>query len=62
MVKPFGTNSQMEDLLQIQENRLVGAVAARNSLKIVLLSIKGLKYIQLMGNYITHFVIKQLFL
>ena len=62
MVKPVGITSQIDDFLRIQENRLFGAVAARNGLKIVLLSIKGLKYIQLMGNHNTHFVIKQLFL
>ena len=62
MVKPVGSTSQIENLLYIQENRLFGAVAARNSLKFVILGIKGLKYIQLMGNYITHFVIKQFFL
>ena len=39
MVKPVGITSQIEDLLQIQENRLFGAVAARNSLKNVLLGI-----------------------
>ena len=41
MVKPVRTYGQKEDFQQISENRLFGAVAARNSLIIVLLCIKG---------------------
>ena len=62
MVQPIRNNVQKEDFCQIQGNRLFRAVAARNSLKIVLLGYNSLKYIHLMGNCIAHFVVKQLFL